>query len=66
MNQLQKGSYTPLHYATYFGHCQVAKVLIDAGGDPNIPDDVSDIYIYRERERAQERSDNMNTPKTKS
>ena len=32
--------YTPLHYAAFFRHHEVARALIDAGADPNMPDDV--------------------------
>jgi hypothetical protein len=31
---------TPLHYAVAYGHAAVAEMLLDAGADPNIEDNI--------------------------
>ena len=40
VNAVNKEGRTPLHYAAAYGHAVVAGMLIDAGGDPEIEDNV--------------------------
>lgn len=39
--------WTPLHLATYFGHLDVANLLLTHGADGNIPNDAGDTPLHK-------------------
>lgn len=39
--------WTPLHLATYFGHLDIAEVLLMSGANPNVTNDVGDTPLHK-------------------